>query len=103
MLLAQSSGETLLDVFSPLITLPDFLAAGGGCGQRGALSKRLWSMRSIVQQARQTHGTVSAAPRPFFFFLIPFKFFVVVGAGEVVRQRGALSTIRPAQTTSKNY
>jgi hypothetical protein len=52
-----------------------------GCGQRGALSKRLWSMRSIVQQVRQTHGTMTAATRPFFFFPIPFKFFVVAGAG----------------------
>ena len=35
----------------------------------------------------------------FSFFHIEFKFLLVVGAGGVVRQREALSTIRPAQTT----
>jgi hypothetical protein len=37
----------------------------------------------------------------FFFFHIPFLFFVVAGAGGVGGQREALSTIRPAQTTGK--
>jgi hypothetical protein len=50
-------------LFFPLITIPKFFCCCWGlwgCGQRAALSKRLWSTRRVVHQVRQIHSTASA-------------------------------------------
>ena len=61
-----------------------------------------WSEAETLERiASEVAIFLHGSGRILFFssFHIEFKFLFVVGAGRVVCQRGALSTIRPAQTT----
>ena len=57
-----------------------------------------WSEAETLERIASEVATLfhGSGGMPFFFFHIPFHFVVVVGAGGVVGQREALSTIRHA-------
>jgi hypothetical protein len=65
---------------------------GGAAVPVGDWSEAETLERIASEVAILFHG--SEGMPPFFFFHILFHFFVVAGAGGVVGQRGALSTIR---------